>query len=630
MSEKKGKCAAVFSLKAKILGEKKEKQEAVVIEDPDTEELLFDAESIKAASLKYLKDLLTNRDPREGYENDLKVIKILHNKRMAEQNDENNEELTKDDFKNMLKMLEKKNKTKYKFILNGGKSYQSCMFKLFKITWKTEKKPTQWNNTIAHQLYKSKGVKSKLSTYRFIHTKDEDPKSFEHILMTKAKPKIVNGCSKFQIGALPKHQSQEHLFTLKSVMEWYEALEITLILELYDLSKFFDTENLQDGMNTLYNYGITGKLYRLIFEMNKKTVLKVKTGVGLFTATELNENIAQGSIGGALISTGNLDYTVNCQFKSSRYELSYSDIRLQPLIFQDDLSRLSSSVKDAQAGNILVEAVTEAKLLDLNLDKSCFIVIGRKNKMKNIRDELNSNPLTLCGKLMKEKVSDKYLGDYIHSAGVSASVDCTISNRYGRIIAGIIETRAIIDDCRVNTVGGLQAGLDYWEIAYLPSLLNNCQTWTNISEETMTKLENIQNMMFRVLLNVPQTCPKPALCWEMGSLQMKFRIISKKLNFLWHLKNLEDSSLANEIFCAQRDADMPGLVKECYELMDNLKLPNILQESISQIQWKSLVKKAIIKANEDDLRIKMISSSKLRTSDMIQEECITKPYVNQC
>ena len=61
--------------------------------------------------------------------------------------------------------------------------------------------------------------------------------------------------------------------------------------------------------------------------------------------------------------------------------------------------------------------------------------------------------------------------------------------------------------------------------------------------------------------------------------------------------------------------------------MENLKLPNILQESISQIQWKSLVKKAIIKANEDDLRIKMISSSKLRTSDMIQEECITKPYV---
>ena len=80
-------------------------------------------------------------------------------------------------------------------------------------------KPTQWDNTVAHQLYKGKEVKSKLSNQRFIHTKDEIPKSFEHILMTKAKPKIVEGCTKFQIGAIPKHQSQEHLFTLKSVME---------------------------------------------------------------------------------------------------------------------------------------------------------------------------------------------------------------------------------------------------------------------------------------------------------------------------------------------------------------------------------------------------------------------------
>ena len=129
------------------------------------------------------------------------------------------EELSMDDFNNLKKHLEKKNKSKYKFLLNGGKSYQKCLFRLFMLTWSTEVKPTQWDNTVAHQLYKGKGVKSKLSNHRFIHTKDEIPKSFEHILMTKAKPKIVEGCSKFQIGAIPKHQSQEHLFTLKSVME---------------------------------------------------------------------------------------------------------------------------------------------------------------------------------------------------------------------------------------------------------------------------------------------------------------------------------------------------------------------------------------------------------------------------
>ena len=53
-------------------------------------------------------------------------------------------------------------------------------------------------------------------------------------------------------------------------------------------------------------------------------------------------------------------------FQTSNYEISYCDIRLQPLIFQDDISRLSSSPRNAQAGNIFVEACMEAKLLDLN------------------------------------------------------------------------------------------------------------------------------------------------------------------------------------------------------------------------------------------------------------------------
>ena len=98
--------------------------------------------------------------------------------------------------------------------------------------WDKEEKLSKWEETTAHQLFKGKGRKSDLSNYRFIHTKEEIPKAFEHIVITKAKPKIITGCSKFQIGALPFHRSQEHLFTLKSVMLWYETIKIPLIIQL--------------------------------------------------------------------------------------------------------------------------------------------------------------------------------------------------------------------------------------------------------------------------------------------------------------------------------------------------------------------------------------------------------------
>jgi hypothetical protein len=39
------------------------------------------------------------------------------------------------------------------------------------------------------------------------------------------------------------------------------------------------------------------------------------------------------------------------------------------------------------------------------------------------------------------------------------------------------------------------------------------------------------------------------------------------------------------------------------------------------------VRKAILKQNEDDLRAKMKTSSKLRSSEMIKEKCEIKPYI---
>jgi hypothetical protein len=47
-----------------------------------------------------------------------------------------------------------------------------------------------------------------------------------------------------------------------------------MLAQLYDLSKYFDKEILRDAMDTLYNAGISGKLYRLWFMLNKDTQIR--------------------------------------------------------------------------------------------------------------------------------------------------------------------------------------------------------------------------------------------------------------------------------------------------------------------------------------------------------------------
>ena len=113
----------------------------------------------------------------------------------------------------------------------------------------------------------------------------------------------VDNCSKYQIGGIPGHRSQEHLFTVKSVISLYSLLNIPVFLQLFDISKYFDKEILKDAMDTLFTYGIQGKLYRLWYELYRDAQIRVKTGAGITSVKATGENVAQGSIGGAILSS---------------------------------------------------------------------------------------------------------------------------------------------------------------------------------------------------------------------------------------------------------------------------------------------------------------------------------------
>ena len=298
-------------------------------------------------------------------------------------------ELKEEDFLARLKKISKKQGEKYKFILKAGKGFQNCIFDLFKQVWETEQKPLQWRNTIVIQLFKGKGSINNFSNQRYIHTKEYIPKLFEGIVVDKSKDKMVSKCSKFQIGGIPQHRSQENLFTLKSVIGLYARLNLPLFLQIFDITKYFDKEILKDAMDTLYRCGIQGKLYRLWYTLYRDSQIKVKTAAGMTGIKGTGENVTQGSIGGAILSSANLDKTLSVYFGGSNCEVSYGDVRLRPITFQDDTSRLAATLEDAQKGNIIMESAMKRKQLKLNIKKCSLIVFEKKKRIKSIRNSIN-------------------------------------------------------------------------------------------------------------------------------------------------------------------------------------------------------------------------------------------------
>ena len=64
---------------------------------------------------------------------------------------------------------------------------------------------------------------------------------------------------------------------------------------------------------------------------------------------------------------------------------------------------------------------------------------------------------------------------------------------------------------------------------------------------------------------------------------MKNRILERKMLFLHHVAALPPGSLAREVYETQRRENLPGLVKECQPIFEELGTSNI--ESFNKYQF---------------------------------------------
>ena len=162
-------------------------------------------------------------------------------------------------FNKAQREISKKKSNKYKFILKSGPSYTNALFKLFKKVWETEKKPELWRKKTILQLPKVKNEPENLEKMRNLHLKNQVPKMFGHIVMDQVKEDLMKNMSKFQLGTKKGHRSQEHIYVLISLMKYAEIYNEGLIVNLYDISKFFDKEVIPDVLGEAYSAGLKGK-----------------------------------------------------------------------------------------------------------------------------------------------------------------------------------------------------------------------------------------------------------------------------------------------------------------------------------------------------------------------------------
>ena len=624
IKKEKGNAAAIFKLKNKIIGKKSEPDAPSVMLDPVTKLPILEPAQIKQTCVDYVSNLLIDREPKAEFAEDIKLKKQIHEVCMKERL-VHEPEYTEEMFNQTLKTLKRKAGNKYECILKGGKSLLKALNKLYRIVWEKEQIPKLWRETLVIQVPKGSKDKRDLTNIRHIHTKDPVSKVFSHMVTNLIKPIITKNISPFQIGAIPGHRADEHLFSIKSVVSMMEEKGEATAIQLLDLIKYFDSESLMDIQNELYKSEVRGRLYRLIYEMYKKSTIKVKTSVGTSEPKETKEIITQGSIEAGLVSSSNLASGVEDFFSSSEYELSYASLPLNPQSYQDDLLRACQSPESSQYGLDRFESLAKTKLLSYNLSKSSIVIMGPKKAREALVKEFNENPSKLYGEPLKVAKQESYLGDEL-GISVSESVTLTINKRLGLAKKAIFELKNVIEDCRSKIPGGIKTGLQIYEGCIIPFLLHNSSTWMEIKNSDMQRLVKLQNLFLGILLNI-QKCPIPLMMWDLKVLKIPLRILKSKLLLYHHLCTLPEDSVAQKILFLQKSLNIKGFYNKVSSFLVENEIVDV--SSFSKLEWKKFVGRKISLANRQSLIEDAKGYKKINALSLSVEEYKQKDYFSQ-
>ena len=129
----------------------------------------------------------------------------------------------------------------------------------------------------------------------------------------------------------------------------------SILVASFDISKMFDKVDAHFCLEKAYSSNVRGKIYRMLYQMNKNIKVKVKTPVGVTPLKSTGLGMAQGSVDAAVMSSNAVEKGVDEALNDVEGIISYEDIPIPSQIWMDDILKMSETAEDAQLANDAIE-----------------------------------------------------------------------------------------------------------------------------------------------------------------------------------------------------------------------------------------------------------------------------------
>ena len=384
--------------------------------------------------------------------------------------------------------------------------------------------PQQWEQVVITTIYKGKGKRKELVNYRGIFLTSILCKIFEKLIKSRID-EILDRVSKFQAGAKNNRSPADQLFLLRGAIDHMVYMNKPVYITLYDFRQAFDSLWLKDCILSLWNLGVQNAYLPLIYKLNKKAVVTVNTPHGRTAAFDVEQIVKQGAVLASNICS--VSTAEICDVDSST---PIGMLSLPPLAFVDDIAKLNVTENEVRSSHARTVSFSKLKKLEVNETKCYGLAINGKKHPPFPALYVNE-------KVIKVEKATKYLGDIINHKNNNEDMLC---EKVKKAIGKLISIFATVNDVTLG-VYQYNALVLLYHSYYLPTLIFNCQSWTNITNKDITKLRTLQLKYLKRMLRVPQATANCFVYLETGILPIDHEIWRRQLTYLHHILNLDDN-----------------------------------------------------------------------------------------
>ena len=183
--------------------------------------------------------------------------------------------------------------------------------------------------------------------------------------------------------------------------------------------------------------------------------------------------------------------------------------------------------------------------------------------------------------LISEKTRERYLGDVIDSKG---KMNSNIEQRVEKGHVKIKQIMGYLDDICFGKYHFVVAKM-LRESLFLSCVLLNSEAWYSIDKKSIEELEKVDNILLKKMFEIPSSTPAAFLHLELGTLPIRFVIMTRRLLFLQYILQEQGDTLLHSFLVAQMEDTLKG---DWWEVVQNDLVELKLDMSLSEIKLMSV------------------------------------------